>query len=255
MAQLVIRGYKTTIKDFSKMEQLLKEVREKIMIRARTEYICLLSKEVATIFDDVALNKTNRPDSIFEAAKQVLNARVQNASIKQLPIEYNFNVSVHIFYAENGFILKVNCNNFIYEDVFKEFPEFEDYTVTAAEINENNKSDTKVFEWQKIMEEYSKHSPFGVTLLNGIDEFNDVDVNEITFIDTETRIDELARREVMTRFINRYADFKQIPPNKLMEYVDEAMVRMEQPESYAEYETIVKELSKIITPITVELIK
>lgn len=256
MSYIIIRGYKTKAKDLIEIENILRKIRSKVLARAEREYKKLLALETENLYDDIALNKIQRPNniSIFEMAVNTLNNRIKNASIKQLMIEYNFNLSVHIFMDGETTYIKVNSNNFIYANDFKSVGEISPYYLTDIEALDKNNLKTK--QWNEIMQIYENNAPLGVTLINGNDVCNTkTEVSKLKFSSLNERIERQARHEMTTRLINMYADYKQIPATKLMEYTDEALMRLDNEAVKEEYAGIRSELKKLILPIDINVLQ
>lgn len=252
MSYLIIRGYKVKTTDLVDIENILRKIKSKVLARAEREYKKLLVLEVESLYDDIALNKVQRPNniSVFDMAVNSLNSRIKNASIKQLAIEYNFNLSVHIFIIEDATYIKVNSNNFIYANDFNSVKEISSYYLTDVEALDKN--NVKTIQWNEIMQMYENNAPLGVTLLNGNDVCNTkTEVSKLKFSSVSERIERQARHEMITRLINMYADYKQIPATKLMEYTEEALIRLDNEDIKEEYSGIRSELKKLILPIDV----
>lgn len=254
MSFTVLRGYKTSITNLTELEPILRKTKEALFEKAKNECKSLLAHEVESIFDNVSLNKIERPQSIIEMAKLNLSTAIKEASLRQLPIQYNFNISVNILLNQDFTFLKVNSTNFIFEDVFNNIPELEEYSLTDNEILYS--SDTKSKRWTKLMKEYEDFTPLGINLLTGREDYlTDISLEELMFLEPADRIETLARREMTSRLLNMYANFKEIPPIKLMEYTDQALFRLETPEVQEELVEIKRTLKAIIQPITIELIR
>lgn len=254
MSQIVLRGYKTSITNIKTLEELFRQLREKLMERAREECRHLLEQEIENLYDDISLDKTQRPDSIFTVAQNILKERIVQASLKQLPIEYNMNISANVLINEDFTFIKINSSNFIFKEVFDNFSELEEYSISDNDILYN--SDTKSKRWQDIIKEYEDFSPMCISLLTGREDFhNGIKVEELSFSDVKSRLDILTRREMTSRLLNMYANYGQIPPLKLMEYMDNALLRLEHPDVFEEMSDIQMKIKPFITEITPELIK
>lgn len=248
---IVIRGYVLKSNDIIKIETILRDLRNKCKKKMKKEYTNLLREEIENLFDDISLNKMPRPDgNIFEIAKQILDDKIKNASLKQLPVEYNFNISVNILIdSDNITYFKVNSNNFIYDDAFKSIGDLNEYSL---DMNESVSADnSKTIVWNRLMNFYSSNdnAPLSVNLIAGFEDV-DVDMEKLSFTEPKKRAKTLARQEMTTRLINMYANGGQIPPHKLMTYIDMALSRLSYNQTIIdEMDNIYKELVKILQPI------
>lgn len=253
MSYLIIRGYKVKTTDLVDIENILRKIKSKVLAMAEREYKKLLVTEIENLYDDIALNKVQRPNnaSIFDTAVNTLNSRIKNASIRQLAIEYNFNLSVHIFMTVDTTYIKVNSSNFIYANDFKEISS---YYLTDVEALDRNNAKTR--QWNDIMQMYENNAPLGVTLISGNEICNTrAEVSKLKFSTINERIERQARHEMTTRLINMYADYKQIPSIKLMEYTEAALMRLDSEDVKEEYAGIRSELKKLILPIDMEVLQ
>lgn len=248
MSYKVLKGYKANISNITEVEQLLRDLREKLMSRAKEECLHLLAREIESVHDDVALNKIQRPQSIYHTALDTLINKIKHASLQQLPIEYNLCISVNILMNEDFVFFKVNCNNFIYGEVFKQFPVLEEYCVSDIDIMYNN--DTKSKRWTELIKNYDEFQPMGATLISGREDFfSDFQLSDLQFIKASERLEILTRREITTRLVNMYSGGDQINPNKLMEYIDLSLLRLDTDEVTEEYNEIRKALKPLVIDI------
>lgn len=253
MSQTVLRGYKVSVDGIYELEQLLRNIKDKLMEKAKEECRILLTREIESLFDSISLNKIQRPQSIYMTACEILSKRIQNASFKQLPIEYNYNISINILTNEDCIFAKVNSNNFIFKEVFDSVPEFEEYSLTDIDILHS--SDTKAKRWTELMNEYKEFQPISISLLTGREDFlNDIAPDELVFDTPENRVEVLTRQEMTTRLINMYANHEQIPPHKLTEYIEQALCRLDNAEIASDIYDIRNQLKMIIKPITADVI-
>lgn len=253
---IIVRGYRCKSTDLKYIEKIISKIRTDIIKVAKEEYKKLLVTEIERLFDDISLNKVNRPqdNSIFNIAKLTLDEKIKNISIRNTPVEYNFNLSIHILLDEKYTYFKINSNNFIYTDIFNKFSELEEYILTSTEAIDISNIKTK--NWNELMKNYSESNhPFGVTIINGFFDFEDITPDSLSFTEPKYRVESLATKEMLTRIVNMYGCGNQIPPTRLMDYIEDGINRIEKSnEIIDELEIIKKELSKIIQPITPELI-
>lgn len=253
MSYKVLKGYKANISNVVEIEKLLRDLKEKLLARAKEECLLLLAREIESLHDDIAMNKVQRPQSIYQAALETLDMKIKNASLKQLPIEYNLNISVNILMNEDFVFFKVNSNNFIYDEAFKKFPVLEEYCVSDIDIMYNN--DTKSKRWTDLIKNYEEFQPMGITLISGREDFySDIQLSDLQFIKASNRLEIHTRREITTRLVNMYSGGGQINPIKLMEYIDMSLLRLESEEVMEEYNEIRKGLKPLIIEIDVNSI-
>lgn len=259
MSYKVLKGYKANISNITEVEKLLRDLRERLFERAKEECLYLLAREIESINDDVAMDKMKRPQSIYQMALEMLSIKIKNASLKQLPIEYNLNINVNILMNEDFVFFKVNSNNFIYDEVFKKFSMLEEYCVSDIDIMYS--SDTKSKRWAELIKNYEEFQPMGITLISGREDFfKDIQLSDLQFIKASERLEVLTRREITTRLLNMYSSCSQINPNnqinpiKLMEYLDLSLLRLDSNEVMEEYNEIRKGLKPLIIEIDINSI-
>ena len=216
---LIIKGYKKEGQNAFEIENILTELKKQVSNEGKRIYRHLFEKEVETIVDDISLGVIPRIDvPIYDIALSEVNQKIAYATAKQNETEYNFNVSCHVLFYENDTYFKINTNNPMFKISIKTL---EDVSLSISESEE----ETALKElWEKIMAKYRTDSPLGLQLYpDGEIELND---EVLKFRPPNKRAKDRARHNLTNRYLAMYAQEKEIPNYKLMEYMDLALTKL-----------------------------
>lgn len=240
-------GYKLKGQDVNHIELIFTEIKKKIEVSANAEYKKLLTGELETLIDDIALNMTQRPTdiSLIDAAKNKLNNKIAYASSHNIPTKFNFEVSAHVMFFKDDTYIKFNAVHNIYKNEIGRIRGLEYFPCTTETENE------KI--WTDIVKRYSDGlDPFGIRLFA---KFKDIEPETMKFDSPIKRAKVRARHNLTNRYLGMYSCGQQIPNYKLMEYMDEAFEALTELHSSAdELRQMEIELQKILPKITTELI-
>lgn len=244
---MIFMGYKLKGQDITTIEIRLREIKKAVNKRANSEYKKLLTQEIQTLVDHIALNEIQRPDniSLFDLAQNELNNKIAFASAKNLPIEYNLETSVHILFYKGDTYIKFNAGNNIYKKDLAGLHDIEEFPCEA------NGESEKV--WSEIMKQYTDgFTPMGIRLFDGT---QPIKPEHLKFESPAKRAKAIARHRLTNRYLSMYTGGQQIPNYKVMDYIDLALnALVEIPDSINEMRRMEAELCGILPEITTDLI-
>ena len=247
---VLLNGYYIDTLNAVEIQNVLKEMQERIYRRALDKYQHLLEHEIEMLVDYSALNAIQRPEgSILENAEKSLMNRVRYASINQLPTPYNFNVSVHLFYDDGKTFIRLNANNNIYRDVLKGIEGLIPCNVDDNEVKDKGHGEI----WKHLMKTYESGLPVaGVQLLTG--ENFELDYKKLKFKKPAARAAYLARHNLVNRMLNMFGNNEQIPGFRLMELFDDALESLSSDFAKSELKGLQSKLVSALPNITYALI-
>lgn len=248
---MILTGYFVESTDGVVVEEMLTEMRERMGRRAIAAYQELLEHEIEMMVDSIALGQIPRPDiSILEAAENLLLTRTRFASVNQLPTPYNFNVSAHVFIYEGKTFFRVNTGNNIYQKTLKGIDGLFSCHVAEREGMVNNGE-----LWQSIMKKYSGTTPSRYVQLVEWEK-PEIDYKELKFKRNTVRSKYQARYSLQNKVVNMLGNNEQIPGNRLMEIIDQAMELVTKEEAFkAELKRLESQLNATLPNITLEMLR
>ena len=248
---MLLTGYFIETTDGVIVEETLTEIRERMGQRATAAYQQLLEHEIEMMVDSIALGQVPRPDiPILEAAENLLLTRTRFASVNQLPTPYNFNASAHIFIYEGKTYLRLNAENNIYQKTLKGIDGLFTCHVSDKEGMVNNGE-----LWQAIMKKYSGLTPARYVQLVEWQK-PEIDYSALSFRKNTVRSKYQARYSLQNKVVNMLGNNEQIPGNRLMEIIDQAMECVTKGEGFrAEMKQLERQLNATLPTITLEMIK
>lgn len=216
---IILTGYYLDTVNAVEIQDVLREMQDRIVKRATKKYQELLEHEIEMLVDYSALNAIQRPNgTILENAEKSLMNRIRYASINQLPTAYNFNVSVHLFYDEGKTFIRLNANNNIYRKCLSDIKGLNPFNADDNEIKDKGNGEV----WKYLMKAYECGLPVaGVQMLTG--EGIVVDYEKLKFKSPAVRADYLARYNLVNRLLNMFGNNEQIPGFRLMELFDDSL--------------------------------
>lgn len=222
---LIIKGYKVPRLSLAKVETIINTAKSEIMKIATQHYFSLLSNEIEVLVDNIVLGTECEPTdkSIFECAADRLNHRIAVASAKKVNTEYNMSASANLFTYENDTYIELVSGSELYDGVFNSIDGVEDY---CAFVQDSfiPAEDPKITVWKKIIEKYKKESVF-VIRLYPVYSMPEPTFEQFSFHTVKERAEKLARHHITNVMLSSYSGGEQIPPHKLMEYMDYALLR------------------------------
>lgn len=253
---VIIKGYKCAGSDFSTIEESINKLQELIQIQGAKLYTVMLASEIETLVDDIALNIVPRPQiSIYAAARKNLDQRISDATGRGLLLPYNFGIQLAVFTYKNEVYIRMNTNNERLVNSLKRAPiGLTDYCVhddRPDDPEEKNREAT----WHEIMTIYSGgRSPV-------IRQFMACDGASPTwkkisekFQSRAERAEKRIRHQQTNRLLNMISMNQQIPPHKLMPYLDEALTYLSDQTVRADARQMMPQAMQTIVNITEEMV-
>lgn len=253
---LIVKGYKCNAADVLTVEENLQSLREMICIQGTKLYTSLLANEIESIVDEVALNVIPRPQtSIYNAARQVLDQKISNATGRGLLLPYNMGIQLAVYTFNGEVYIAMNTNNERLVDAMKRAPAgFSDFSV-RDDSPENTETRSRETVWNEIMQIYSGcRKPL-------IYQFLACDGAEPTwkkiserFRSRTERAEARIRYQQTNQLLNMIGMNQQIPSHKLMPYIDEALSYLEDRAIRADAERMMPQAMQTIVNITEEMV-
>lgn len=248
-----IKGFKVKKCSLKKAESILNEAKRKASQLAQKRYNELLSREIEVYIDDLVLNGASKPeDSIFMKGKEILDRKIAVAITRKDNNEYNLACSVNLLSYENDTYIELCSVNEMYDDIFNNIEGVENYCVEEQDPA-IGAVDEKFEVWRKIIEKYRMDSVLNMRVFpvsnNKLPTFEDLHFNTV-----EMRAETRARHHVTNVLLAGYASGEQIPPHKLMEYMDYALLRSTDAVFSRALKDEKEKIMRILPEITEELI-
>lgn len=244
---MILTGYYLETTDLGVVQEYLGEMKKRIVNRGRTLYEELLRHEIEMVVDYTVLNAVQTPNVTFlEAAEGMLLSRMRFASLNNLPTDYNFNVSAHVFPFEGKTFIRLNATNDDFANALKDMKDLTPCHVSAKADPLNNNGEL----WEKIMKFYKGGIPmFGVQLLDW-NKPEDVNYKGIRFHTANKRAENHARYNMENRLLNMFGNGEQIPGYRLMEFMDDALLALGSSNSKEELSAMKGKLMSLLPNIT-----
>ncbi len=223
----------------------LAEMKKKVRAAGDAEYKRLLSKEVTALVDNIATGVVPRPGiPIVEEARNLLDARINTAIGRKVPTEFNMRAEVKVIIAPDlsVFYSVTAQNRAIRTAIFSD-------GLKPCHVKSEDSPNMAL--WSELLE-YEKEVPTLNAFLYPQDTVS-VNAADLTFPSVYQRANILARHRMQNIYLSAYSLEPQIPQNKLMAYLDEALEALSLQNS-SEYRDYVCQLKAILPEITAELI-
>lgn len=253
---LIVKGYKCTETDFTQIEELIHKLKEMVCLQGGKIYTKLLANEVEMLVDEIALNVVQRPQtSIFNAARQTLEQKISNASGRGLLLPYNFCVQLAVYTYKGAVYIGMNTNNERLVDALKRAPTgLTDYSV-RDDAPDNSEIKTRETTWNEIMQIYSGERKPLIYQFLACEGANPTwkKISE-KFHSRNERAEARIRYQQTNHLLNMIGMNQQIPPHKLMPYLDEAFEYLGDKAVRADAERMMPQALQTIVNITEEMV-
>ncbi len=241
---MVIYGYRIKSTDINEIMSSLDKVREKLAKLTKREFNRLLSEEITFLVDKVSLNEIRRANdiSIYDGALQNVNERVNRDETLNSNSPYNFRVYAYVLSEGEYSYLKINCPN---NNLITAFDELEDYSLNEIECE--NQHNAKTIMWQKLHKKYKNIEPMVLSLTQDASP----DKSKLKFASVKLRAEAEATHSILNRLLSEISGGREIPPIRLMDYLDEALQTFEHSENVKkDYSDCLSRLIGILPDLT-----
>ena len=214
---MVVTGYRINTTNMGEIYEKLAKVKDKLRTIANREYHRLLGKEIAFLVDQISTNALQRDENvrIIDAAIDNLNKRIGIAETRNVESEYNMSVFAHVLTDGEYTYLKVICLN---DKLLASFKGLEDYSLTEIECQD--KRNAKTIKWNELHKKFVEMEPCAIVLSQNIIKY---DKELIKYPEKMERAETMARHTVLNRILAQISGGEQIPPMRIMEYMEEAV--------------------------------
>lgn len=246
----IITGFVFNDTQMKNVEKILFEIRELVLSKARAKYQTLLVNEISFLIDNITLGTINRPNqSILKAAEHELCQHIITASQQQNGSDYDFNVSLHVFFYDGKTYIRLNAENDIYSKYIKNIEGLFPFDLTKKEFDSKNSDHLDI--WNLILKKYEQVPPLGMSLVqtNALFDLSEDIVKKFNYQKPIERADVHARYYITNIIMNKLGNNKEIPPFRTMSYIDMALLSLSEvrwKEKFAEKKSELVKLLPII---------
>ena len=255
---LIVKGYKAKSTDLQSLEEAIQSLQTLILTQGRKLYTELLAGEIETLVDDVALNVVPRPDiPLYNAAWSVLDQKISNATGRGFPLPYNFGIQLSVYTLKGVVYIKMNTNNERLVKAIKRTPAgLQDFSL-HDDRSDNPEEQKRETVWNEIMELYRNENRKPLVYQILACEHADPEWKNISgkFHSREQRAETRIRHQLTNQILNALGMGQQIPPHKLMPYMDESLSYYGLDGIQADVRRMMPQTLQSIINITEELVK
>lgn len=248
-------GIKLETTNFERIERFIKKIKVEVKDKAQQLYNQLLSHEIQIMIDEtvLGLHDNDRIESIFDEAVKLLNKKIAVTIAKGFDTEYNLGMALNVFnYNGEVYIEAATHNRDLFDSIFNlKNEKFSDMSFNSEKQDPENRHKSEI--WKNIIEEYKDHSCLTVKICP-LSSFDKPDYSDLNFDSTGKRAELLARQRLCNRYLNMYAGGGDIPPSKLMEYMEQSLSKILTPEAKGLIDQYTSELNRILPEITSEIV-
>ncbi len=204
-----VTGYYIETTNLKDIEMILDEMRGAAKKAGEKQFHKQFSAEIENLVDAITIGTMKRPENmtIYEAAHQLLMEKIRNAGARQADTYYNYNISANILVLEKRTYFKVNSANDFFLKAFNRIHSLQPFPFGE--------------DWKDLMDKYDGRPLMWMQLLSG----NELEAKReyLKFTSKMDRAERLARHNLTNHLLGQYACGQDIPPYKLMEFMDLAM--------------------------------
>lgn len=249
----MITGYRLETQDAAMIESTMTDLQNTITKQGTAHYQKLLSEEIQTLIDNISLNILPRPMdvSLLDAAKKELDAKIAYATGRLLPTRYNLYASAQIMLLDSHTYIKIQSSTPLYKSALSKVKGLTSYSYDPrSSTGQEERGEI----WNKLMEKYAgQNVPVCSVQLFPRGPI-DVDPTKLKFDSPLQRARIIARHNLTNQLLGMYGSGKEIPPYKLMRYMDLALEDLTQQNAKREMQSMVAHLQTILINITTPLV-
>lgn len=220
-------GFRYDETDFSKVEEVVAQAKKGIKTEAQRLYNNLLAREIENLTDDIILgaHENDRIVCIYDAAIEILNRKIAVAIANGYDTEFNFGAALNIFSYNNRTYVQLATHMFQFYEILKSIPNLIDLSILSTNDEKSNAERTEI--WQSIIKKYGENACIKITAFPTANvPFEKPEFNELHFETPISRATTRARYRLTNHYLTQYAGGGEIPPHKLMEYLDSALLKV-----------------------------
>lgn len=220
-------GFRYDETEFSKVEEVVAQAKKGIKTEAQRLYNNLLAREIENLTDDIILgaHENDRIVCIYDAAIEILNRKIAVAIANGYDTEFNFGAALNIFSYNNRTYVQLATHMFQFYEILKSIPNLIDLSILSTNDEKSNAERTEI--WQSIIKKYGENACIKITAFPTANvPFEKPEFNELHFETPISRATTRARYRLTNHYLTQYAGGGEIPPHKLMEYLDSALLKV-----------------------------
>lgn len=247
-------GVKLNTTNFNMVDKIVGKIKAAIRSKAQKLYRELLAYEIETLVDEVVLGVHNETQMgpIFDEAVKLLNTKIAVAISKGYDTQYNFSVALNLFSYDKKVYIQAATTQRALFDAILELKDVSDLTVD--DMLESDIRAQRVELWESIIKEYKNHSCMIVKAFPLNNPFDKPAFSDLKFRTPIVRAEILARQRLTNNYLTMYAGGGEIPPSKLMEYIEQAQMKIIEPESKEILEQYQSNLLRVLPVISEEIV-
>lgn len=223
-----LNGYRAKATSLNDICQILKRAKANIAEAEQEEFHRLLSEEVTFFVDNISVGAIPRPEgAILDAALASLREKIHQSEIRGIPSEYNLNTLATVIPGtsldqEYTYFL-FSSENPLLREAFAATEGIEEYGVDLDHPDPKNAEATmRAEKWNQLNALATDGSTIRISLTSPI---GSPDLDKLSFADVQERAEDLARHNVVQRYMSIYACGKEIKPVELMTIMDRSLLR------------------------------
>lgn len=222
---LIVKGYQAQTTDLTAVEEALQDLQALILTQGRKLYTELLANEIEQLVDDVAFNAVQRPNvPLYDAARQMLDQKVSNATARNYPLPYNLGIQLTVYTYKGNTYIRLNTNNEKLVKALRKAPTgLNDFSL-HDDRHDNAEEKKRETVWNEIMETYQDERKPLIRQIFACEgakpEWKNISSK---FHTRNQRAETRIRHQLSNQILNALGMGQQIPPHKLMPYMDEAL--------------------------------
>lgn len=220
-------GFRYDETEFSKVEEVIAQAKKGIKTEAQRLYNNLLAREIENLTDDIILgaHENDRIVCIYDASIEILNRKIAVAIANGYDTEFNFGAALNIFSYNNRTYVQLATHMFQFYEILKSIPNLIDLSILSTNDEKSNAERTEI--WQSIIKKYGENACIKITAFPTANvPFEKPEFNELHFETPISRATTRARYRLTNHYLTQYAGGGEIPPHKLMEYLDSALLKV-----------------------------
>lgn len=220
-------GFRYDETEFAKVEEVVAQAKKEIKTEAQRLYNNLLAREIENLTDDIILgaHENDRIVCIYDAAIEILNRKIAIAIANGFDTEFNFGAALNIFSYNNRTYIQLATHMYQFYEILKNIPNLIDLSILSTNDEKANKERTEI--WQSIISKYGENACIKITAFPTVNvPFEKPEFNELHFETPISRATTRARYRLTNHYLTQYAGGGEIPPHKLMEYLDSALLKI-----------------------------
>lgn len=249
-------GFSLNTTNISAVDDIISKMKTAVYEKAQKLYKELLEREITILVDEIVLGMHDdiKIKSVYEAAIELLNKKIAVTIAKGYDTEYNFSMAFNIFtYKKNVYIQVATYNKPLFQAVL-DTPGVVVSDLSVDDMTESKTREYRLDLWNNIIDKYKDHSCMIVKVFPLNSAFAKPNIKDMKFAAPIERAEQIARYKISNHYLKLYAGGGDIPPYKLMEYMDQAFLKLTTSEAKVLIDNAKTDLLRILPVIEEKLV-